>query len=109
MNNKNLVMPANYAVMTEEEMTYTTGGGILSQLFSALAQIFNVNVRKKQYSQDVMSYEEAHGAVTAVNGNIYTYSDGFKYTSVNGESTDVSYNTGNFFSGLSSIFRIFGA
>ncbi len=112
MNNKNLVMPANYAVMTEEEMTYTTGGGIISSILSALSRIFNFNIGGSSYdsTETVTKLSESHGAVTSVNNGVYTFSDGYEYTlkESHGDSNWWNLDVGESLSGLSSLTRIFG-
>ena len=105
MKNNNLHLPASCAMMNEEEMTYTQGGGIMAQVFYAFGKMFG-NSTYSTWDSEFESLQQAHGAVVSQKGNVYTYSDGYVYTAEHGSS--VSLTIGDFFYGIGDLFNAFG-
>ena len=105
MKNYELKMPASCAMMNEEEMTYTQGGGIIAEVFYAFGRMFR-NTRYNTWDSESKSLQQAHGAVVSQKGNVYTYSDGYVYTADHGSS--VSLTIGDFFYGIGDLFNAFG-
>lgn len=105
MKNNNLQLPANCAMLNEEEMTYTQGGGIVAQVFYAFGRMFR-NTSYSTWDSESKSLEQAHGAVVSQKGNVYTYSDGYTYTASHGSSLSVTI--GDFFYGIGDLFNAFG-
>ena len=105
MKNYELKMPASCAMMNEEEMTYTQGGGIIAEVFYAFGRMFR-NTRYDTWDSESKSLQQAHGAVVSQKGNVYTYSDGYVYTAEHGSS--VSLTIGDFFYGIGDLFNAFG-
>ncbi len=105
MKNYELKMPASCAMMNEEEMTYTQGGGIIAEVFYAFGRMFR-NTRYNTWDSESKSLQQAHGAVVSQKGNVYTYSDGYVYTAEHGSS--VSLTIGDFFYGIGDLFNAFG-
>ena len=105
MKNYELKMPASCAMMNEEEMTYTQGGGIIAEVFYAFGRMFR-NTRYNTWDSESKSLQQAHGAVLSQKGNVYTYSDGYVYTAEHGSS--VSLTIGDFFYGIGDLFNAFG-
>ena len=105
MKNYELKMPASCAMMNEEEMTYTQGGGIIAEVFYAFGRMFR-NTRYNTWDSESKSLQQAHGAVVSQKGNVYTYSDGYVDTAEHGSS--VSLTIGDFFYGIGDLFNAFG-
>ena len=105
MKNYELKMPASCAMMNEEEMTYTQGGGIIAEVFYAFGRMFR-NTRYDTWDSESKSLQQAHGAVVSQKGNVYTYSDGYVYTANHGSS--LSLTIGDFFYGIGDLFNAFG-
>ena len=105
MKNYELKMPASCAMMNEEEMTYTQGGGIMAQVFYAFGRMFH-NTRYDTWDSESKSLQQAHGAVVSQKGNVYTYSDGYVYTAEHGST--LSLTIGDFFYGIGDLFNAFG-
>ena len=105
MKNNNLHLPASCAMMNEEEMTYTQGGGIMAQVFYAFGKMFG-NSTYSTWDSEFESLQQAHGAVVSQKGNVYTYSDGYVYTANHGSSLSVTI--GDFFYGIGDLFYAFG-
>ena len=105
MKNYELKMPASCAMMNEEEMTYTQGGGIIAEVFYAFGRMFR-NTKYDTWDSESKSLQQAHGAVVSQKGNVYTYSDGYVYTAEHGSS--VSLTIGDFFYGIGDLFNAFG-
>ena len=105
MKNYELKMPASCAMMNEEEMTYTQGGGIIAEVFYAFGRMFR-NTRYNTWDSESKSLQQAHGAVVSQKGNVYTYSDGYVYTADHGSS--LSLTIGDFFYGIGDLFNAFG-
>ena len=105
MKNYELKMPASCAMMNEEEMTYTQGGGIIAEVFYAFGRMFR-NTKYDTWDSESKSLQQAHGAVVSQKGNVYTYSDGYVYTADHGSS--VSLTIGDFFYGIGDLFNAFG-
>ena len=105
MKNYELKMPASCAMLNEEEMTYTQGGGIIAEVFYAFGRMFR-NTRYNTWDSESKSLQQAHGAVVSQKGNVYTYSDGYVYTAEHGSS--VSLTIGDFFYGIGDLFNAFG-
>ena len=106
MKNNNLHLPASCAMMNEEEMTYTQGGGIMAQVFYAFSRMFR-NTRYDTWDSESKSLQQAHGAIVSQKGNVYTYSDGYVYTAYRGGCT-LGVNIGDFFYGIGDLFNAFG-
>lgn len=105
MKNNNLQMPANCALLNEEEMTYVQGGGIIAEVFYAFGRMFR-NTTYSSWDAESKSLQEAHGAVVSQKGNVYTFSDGYTYTASHGSSFSVTI--GDFFYGIGDLFYAFG-
>ena len=105
MKNYELKMPASCAMMNEEEMTYTQGGGIIAEVFYAFGRMFR-NTRYDTWDSESKSLQQAHGAVVSQKGNVYTYSDGYVYTAEHGST--LSLTIGDFFYGIGDLFNAFG-
>ena len=105
MKNYELKMPASCAMLNEEEMTYTQGGGIIAEVFYAFGRMFR-NTKYDTWDSESKSLQQAHGAVVSQKGNVYTYSDGYVYTAEHGSS--VSLTIGDFFYGIGDLFNAFG-
>ena len=105
MKNYELKMPASCAMMNEEEMTYTQGGGIMAEVFYAFGRMFSHFVYDT-WDSESKTLQQAHGAVVSQKGNVYTYSDGYVYTSEHGSS--LSLVIGDFFYGIGDLFYAFG-
>ena len=105
MKNYELKMPASCAMMNEEEMTYTQGGGIMAEVFYAFGRMFSHAVYDTWDSESKI-LQQAHGAVVSQKGNVYTYSDGYVYTADHGSSLSVTI--GDFFYGIGDLFNAFG-
>ena len=105
MENKNLKLPANCAVLNEEEMTYTQGGGIVAQVFYAFGRMFQ-NTRISNWEDELRKESEANGGVISHDGDVYTFSNGKTYTVHRGST--VSVVVGDFFYGLGDLFNTFG-
>ena len=105
MKNYELKMPASCAMMNEEEMTYTQGGGIMAEVFYAFGRMFSHAVYDT-WDSESKSLQQAHGAVVSQKGNVYTYSDGYVYTADHGSSLSVTI--GDFFYGIGDLFNAFG-
>ena len=105
MKNYELKMPASCAMMNEEEMTYTQGGGIIAQVFYAFGRMFGHAVYDT-WDSESKTLQQAHGAVVSQKGNVYTYSDGYVYTADHGSSLSVTI--GDFFYGIGDLFNAFG-
>ena len=105
MKNYELKMPASCAMMNEEEMTYTQGGGIMAEVFYAFGRMFGHAVYDT-WDSEFESLKQAHGAIVSKKGNVYTYSDGYVYTADHGSS--LSLTIGDFFYGIGDLFNAFG-
>lgn len=105
MENKNLKLPANCAVLNEEEMTYTQGGGIVAQVLYAFGRMFK-NTKVNSWDEELQRRSEANGGVVSHDGNVYTFSNGTTYTAGHGNS--ISWVVGDFFYGLGDLFNAFG-
>ena len=105
MKNYELKMPASCAMMNEEEMTYTQGGGIMAEVFYAFGRMFGHAVYDT-WDSEFESLQQAHGAIVSRKGNVCTYSDGYVYTSEHGSS--LSLVIGDFFYGIGDLFYAFG-
>ena len=105
MKNYELKMPASCAMMNEEEMTYTQGGGIMAEVFYAFGRMFGHAVYDT-WDSEFESLKQAHGAIVSRKGNVCTYSDGYFYTSEHGSS--LSLVIGDFFYGIGDLFYAFG-
>ena len=105
MKNNNLHLPASCAMLNEEEMTYTQGGGIIAEVFYAFGRMFR-NTKYDTWDSESKSLQQAHGAVVSQKGNVYTYSDGYVYTANHGSSLSVTI--GDFFYGIGDLFYAFG-
>ena len=105
MKNNNLQLPASCAMLNEEEMTYTQGGGIIAEVFYAFGRMFR-NTQYDTWDSESKSLPQAHGAVGSQKGNVYTYSDGYVYTANHGSS--LSLTIGDFFYGRGDLFYAFG-
>ena len=105
MKNYELKMPASCAMMNEEEMTYTQGGGIMAEVFYAFGRMFSHFVYDT-WDSESKTLQQAHGAVVSQKGNVYTYSDGYVYTADHGSS--LSLTIGDFFYGIGDLFNAFG-
>ena len=105
MKNNNLQLPASCAMLNEEEMTYTQGGGIIAEVFYAFGRMFSHFVYDT-WDSESKTLQQAHGAVVSQKGNVYTYSDGYVYTSEHGSS--LSLVIGDFFYGIGDLFNAFG-
>ena len=105
MKNYELKMPASCAMMNEEEMTYTQGGGVIAQVFYAFGRMFGHAVYDT-WDSESKTLQQAHGAVVSQKGNVYTYSDGYVYTADHGSS--LSLTIGDFFYGIGDLFNAFG-
>ena len=105
MKNYKLKMPTSCAMMNEEEMTYTQGGGIMAEVFYAFGRMFGHAVYDT-WDSEFESLKQAHGAIVSRKGNVCTYSDGYVYTSEHGSS--LSLVIGDFFYGIGDLFYAFG-
>ena len=105
MKNYELKMPASCAMMNEEEMTYTQGGGIMAEVFYAFGRMFGHAVYDT-WDSEFESLKQAHGAIVSRKSNVCTYSDGYVYTSEHGSS--LSLVIGDFFYGIGDLFYAFG-
>ena len=105
MKNYELKMPASCAMMNEEEMTYTQGGGIMAEVFYAFGKMFS-HATYNTWDSEFESLKQAHGAIVSRKGNVCTYSDGYVYTSEHGSS--LSLTIGDFFYGIGDLFNAFG-
>ena len=105
MKNNNLQLPASCAMLNEEEMTYTQGGGIIAEVFYAFGRMFGHAVYDT-WDSEFESLKQAHGAIVSRKGNVCTYSDGYVYTSEHGSS--LSLVIGDFFYGIGDLFYAFG-
>ena len=105
MKNNNLQLPASCAMLNEEEMTYTQGGGIIAEVFYAFGRMFRHFVYDT-WDSESKTLQQAHGAVVSQKGNVYTYSDGYVYTADHGSS--LSLTIGDFFYGIGDLFNAFG-
>lgn len=105
MNHKNLQLPANCAILNQEEMTYTTGGGIASDIFYALGRMFRSAVIDTSQTR-INQLESAHGSVVSVNNGVYTFSDG--HTEYIEQSFSISANIGDFFYGIGQLLDVLG-
>ena len=108
MNHKNLQLPANCAILNQEEMTYTTGGGIASDIFYALGRMFRSAVIDTSQTR-INQLESAHGSY--VKGKrqgygVYTFSDG--HTEYIEQSFSISANIGDFFYGIGQLLDVLG-
>ena len=107
MKNNNLHLPASCAMMNEEEMTYTQGGGIMAQVFYAFGRMFS-HCTYGTSDSEFESLKQAHGAIVSRKGNVYTYSDGYVYTAYRGGCTVGVTTIGDFFYGIGDLFNAFG-
>ena len=105
MKNNNLQLPASCAMLNEEEMTYTQGGGIIAEVFYAFGRMFSHFVYDT-WDSESKTLQQAHGAIVSKKGNVCTYSDGYVYTSEHGSS--LSLVIGDFFYGIGDLFYAFG-
>ena len=69
MNHKNLQLPANCAILNQEEMTYTTGGGIASDIFYALGRMF------RTFYRTVVVLSARYGQTNSLLERAYQWSD----------------------------------
>ena len=97
MKNNNLQLPASCAMLNEEEMTYTQGGGIIAEVFYAFGRMFR-NTRYDTWDSESKTLQQAHGAVVSQKGNVYTANHG----------SSVSLVIGDFFYGIGDLFYAFG-
>ena len=107
MKDHDLQLPASCAMMNEEEMTYTQGGGIIAEVFYAFGRMFR-NTRYDTWDSESKSLKQAHGAIVSQKGNVYTYSDGYVYTAYCGGCTVGVTTIGDFFYGIGDLFNAFG-
>ena len=105
MKDHDLQLPASCAMLDEEEMTYTQGGGIMAEVFYAFGRMFGHAVYDT-WDSEFESLKQAHGAIVSRKGNVCTYSDGYVYTSEHGSS--LSLVIGDFFYGIGDLFYAFG-
>ena len=105
MKDHDLQLPASCAMLNEEEMTYTQGGGIIAEVFYAFGRMFGHAVYDT-WDSEFESLKQAHGAIVSRKGNVCTYSDGYVYTSEHGSS--LSLVIGDFFYGIGDLFYAFG-
>ena len=105
MKDHDLQLPASCAMLDEEEMTYTQGGGIIAEVFYAFGRMFSHFVYDT-WDSESKTLQQAHGAVVSQKGNVYTYSDGYVYTADHGSS--LSLTIGDFFYGIGDLFNAFG-
>ena len=73
--NKNMNLPAEYAVLSEEEMTYTQGGGVISTmlgLYSAGATIVGTGVLAASYAWGIQQTRDWLKQPGNKKGNIFT-------------------------------------
>ena len=105
MKDHDLQLPASCAMLNEEEMTYTQGGGIIAEVFYAFGRMFSHFVYDT-WDSESKTLQQAHGAVVSQKGNVYTYSDGYVYTADHGSS--LSLTIGDFFYGIGDLFNAFG-
>lgn len=106
MVNEKIQLPSSYAVLNEEEMTYTEGGGVIAQVCYAFGRMFR-SVYFDAWESKSKVLEQTHGAVVSKNGGVYTYADGHVETMSNGFSWGFS-SLGDFFYGIGDLFNIFG-
>ena len=106
MKNYELKMPASCAMMNEEEVTYTQGGGIMAEVFYAFGRMFGHAVYDT-WDSEFESLKQAHGAIVSKKGNVYTYSDGYVYTAEHSCTVGV-VTIGDFFYGIGDLFNAFG-
>ena len=72
---QNLVLPADYAVLTDNEMTYTQGGGVISTLmglYSAGATIVGTGVLASSYIWGIQQTRSWLKQPGNKEGNIFT-------------------------------------
>ena len=105
MKDHDLQLPASCAMLDEKETTCTQGGGIIAEVFYAFGRMFR-NTRYDTWDSESKTLQQAHGAVVSQKGNVYTYSDGYVYTSEHGSS--LSLVIGDFFYGIGDLFYAFG-
>ena len=105
MKNNNLQLPASCAMLNEEEMTYTQGGGIIAEVFYAFGRMFSHFVYDT-WDSESKTLQQAHGAIVSKKGNVCTYSDGYVYTAEH--SCTLGVNIGDFFYGIGDLFNAFG-
>ena len=105
MKDHDLQLPASCAMLDEEEMICTQGGGIIAEVFYAFGRMFSHFVYDT-WDSESKTLQQAHGAVVSQKGNVYTYSDGYVYTADHGSS--LSLTIGDFFYGIGDLFNAFG-
>ena len=76
MKDHDLQLPASCAMLDEEEMTYTQGGGIIAEVFYAFGRMFSHFVYDT-WDSESKTLQQAHGAIVSKKGNVCTYSDGY--------------------------------
>ena len=105
MKDHDLQLPASCAMLDEEEMTYTQGGGIIAEVFYAFGRMFSHFVYDT-WDSESKTLQQAHGAIVSKKGNVCTYSDGYVYTAEH--SCTLGVNIGDFFYGIGDLFNAFG-
>ena len=105
MKDHDLQLPASCAMLNEEEMTYTQGGGIIAEVFYAFGRMFSHFVYDT-WDSESKTLQQAHGAIVSKKGNVCTYSDGYVYTAEH--SCTLGVNIGDFFYGIGDLFNAFG-
>lgn len=105
MNKNKLQLPAQCTILNADDMSFISGGGIVSDIFYALGRMFR-STKYSSWDNQAAALEQAHGAVVSYHDGVYTYSDGFTYSTSHGSS--FSTNIGDFFYGVGQLFDAFG-
>ena len=105
MNNRHLQLPANCAILNEEEMTYTTGGGVISSVLYAVGRMFR-STRYSYGENQGGSTTGSWGTVVSRPGRVDTASG--SSSQYGGSTFSISANIGDFFYGLGQLFAAFG-
>ena len=105
MRNNKLQLPADYAVLGENEMSCVEGGGIVSQIFYAFGTMFS-GVYWNHEDSEIKKMEETHGGVVSKGNGVYTFSDGTTYQVSTKDSYGFS-SLGNFFNGIGRLLSAF--
>lgn len=102
---KELKMPANYAMLHEDELDCIDGGGSIARIFYSLGTMFR-NTKINYNEQKAQRLKQSHGEVTSVKGSVYTYADGTEFDTSSGFA--ISFVVGDIFNGIAQLLNIFG-
>ena len=89
---KKIMMPANYNVMSEEEMTYTQGGNAVDAAFSAVVSLSSLAVsvlyiynyaKGMKATREYIKAHKGEDTSTLVDGGIEVYSNYVQSSPVN--------------------------